>query len=64
VQRGGELIYPSHFQLAKVERKENSPKLDFRSTEFSEIERGPEREIGKQEGEVLPGGLLVRGAEV
>jgi hypothetical protein len=24
-------------------------------TAFSEIERGPEREIGKEEGEVLPG---------
>ena len=30
----------------------NSPK--FAGTEFSEIERGPEREIGKEEGEVLP----------
>jgi hypothetical protein len=39
--------------------------LDFRFTKFSEIERGPEREIGKEEGEVLFGrAALVRGAEV
>ena len=35
--------------------------MDFRFTKFSEIERGPEREIGKQEGEVLFGRAAGKG---
>jgi hypothetical protein len=30
-------------------------------TEFSDIERGPEREIGKEDGEVLPGKAAGKG---
>ena len=37
---------------------------NFALTEFSEIERGAEREIGKEEGEVLPGKAAGKGAEV
>ena len=34
---------------------------NFAITEFSEIERGPEREIGKEDGEVLPGRAVGKG---
>jgi hypothetical protein len=34
---------------------------NFALTELSEIERGPEREIGKEEGEVFPGRAAGKG---
>jgi hypothetical protein len=40
---------------------EDESLANFALTEFSEIERGAEREIGKEEGEVLPGKAAGKG---